>query len=461
MLYRVLRVRYALYHSNSARFRAFRFYRTIAMINDLSSVVPPKPQSRVESAPAAASAPVPAGSAGTVLIIEPNFTGHRWRYAGWAADAYIEAGYSCVIVTDPANAGHSIAKRIVAEARPELQIQFIAGPEHAGRGLAKITERVSYVRFFRDFKHLYSVASRGRDIALVVVPYVDYFFYTLPFTGSPFGATPWVGITMRANFHHAKVGVKAPREPLLNAVKGRLFQRAIRTQGMRTLLTIDPTLTEWCAGTRGHRESHQPLHGAAVQYLADPFPDATASDPHQARARLGLKEGKHLLVYGAISERKGIQELVAALLQRHGQSTPTLVIAGAQEDDVREYLRSSGPLTPPAVVMDRFISAEEELDLFSACDVIWLGYKGHYGMSGVLVQAYRFGKPVIATADGLIGWFCRTGELGPVLDDLSVEGINRAIDQVMTDEPRSAPAAHLLDRNTLNHFKDTLRQAMQ
>ena len=66
----------------------------------------------------AASGALDMSATETVLVIEPNFTGHRWRYAGWAADAYIEAGYSCVIVTDPANAGHSIAKRIVAEARP-------------------------------------------------------------------------------------------------------------------------------------------------------------------------------------------------------------------------------------------------------------------------------------------------------------------------------------------------------
>jgi glycosyltransferase involved in cell wall biosynthesis len=111
--------------------------------------------------------------------------------------------------------------------------------------------------------------------------------------------------------------------------------------------------------------------------------------------------------------------------------------------------------------MDRFITAEEELDLFSACDVVWLGYKGHYGMSGVLVQAYRFGKAVVATADGLIGWFCRTGELGTVVDDLSVTSINRAFDKVFEERPAAAPAGpHLLERNTLSHFKQTLRQAI-
>ena len=392
----------------------------------------------------------------TVLIVEPNFTGHRWRYAEWAAAAYAEAGYRCVIVTDPVNADHALAKRIAAENRPELQIQFVAPLKHDRRGAAKL----SYVRFFRDFKHAFDVASRNRKVALVVVPYIDYFFYSLPFTGSPFGATPWVGITMRANFHHAKVGVKAPREPLVNAIKAQLFQRAIRTPGLKTLLTIDPTLTEWCAGKPGHRERHQARRSAAVQYLADPFPDAKATEPLAARQRLGLGAGKHVLVYGAITERKGIQELVAALAQRSSSERPTLVVAGAQDDETRAFFSSAGKLSPPAVFMDRFVTAEEELDLFSACDVVWLGYKGHYGMSGVLVQAYRFGKPVVATADGLIGWFCRTGELGPVVDDLSVTSINRAFDKVFEQRPKAPARDHLLERNTLSHFKQTLRQAI-
>jgi glycosyltransferase involved in cell wall biosynthesis len=391
----------------------------------------------------------------TVLIVEPNFTGHRWRYAEWAAAAYVEAGYRCVIVTDPANAGHSLATRIARENRPELQIQFVEPLQHGRRGFAK----VSYVRFFRDFKHAFDTASRNRKVALVVVPYVDYFFYSLPFTGSPFGATPWVGITMRANFHHAKVGVKAPREPLVNAVKGQLFQRAIRTPGLKTLLTIDPTLAEWFARTG--RASHQAGRSAAVQYLADPFPDAKATEPLAARQRLGLGAGRHVLVYGAITERKGIQELVTALAQRGGSDPLTLVVAGAQDDETRAFFSATGALSPAAVFMDRFITAEEELDLFSACDVVWLGYKGHYGMSGVLVQAYRFGKPVVATADGLIGWFCRTGELGPVVEDLSDTSINHAFDKVFEERPAAAPAGpHLLERNTLSHFKQTLRQAI-
>jgi glycosyltransferase involved in cell wall biosynthesis len=154
--------------------------------------------------------------------------------------------------------------------------------------------------------------------------------------------------------------------------------------------------------------------------------------------------------------------------------TPTLVVAGEQDAATREFLRLRAQrLNPAPVLLDLFVTNEMELDLFSACDAVWLGYKGHYGMSGVLVQAYRFQKTVIATADGLIGWFCRGGGLGPVIDDLSPEAITRAIETVFAGErPRSedtvVPAVsaqetsheRLLERNTLEQFKRTLQEAM-
>ncbi|KMZ13745.1 Transcriptional regulator [Candidatus Burkholderia humilis] len=119
----------------------------------------------------------------TALIIEPDFSGHRWRYAEWAANAYMEAGYRCVIVTEPRNASHSLVKKIQSQSGGHLDIELIAPPEHKGRSVA-------YARFHRSFKHFFDTASRNHRVALVVVPYVDYFLLALPFLRSPFGKTP-------------------------------------------------------------------------------------------------------------------------------------------------------------------------------------------------------------------------------------------------------------------------------
>ncbi|WP_350029763.1 glycosyltransferase, partial [Caballeronia sp. INML5] len=85
-------------------------------------------------------------------------------------------------------------------------------------------------------------------------------------------------------------------------------------------------------------------------------------------------DGLHVLVYGAINERKGLFELIEALAQRPSAQSPTLVIAGAQDEDVRARLATAiAKLKAPVpVVFDRFIPAEMELDLFSACDAVWL-----------------------------------------------------------------------------------------
>ncbi|HTI19146.1 MAG TPA: group 1 glycosyl transferase [Trinickia sp.] len=397
----------------------------------------------------------------SVVIIEPNFTGHRWRYAQWAADAFTEAGYRCLIVTESRNEDHRLARKIVAAGRPDLEIAFVDPPEARSASLS-VLGRISYFRYHRYFRYAYQLVSEFQQPALIVVPYVDYFLYALPFLGSPFQGTPWIGITMRATFHHRKVGVKAPDRRIVNAVKSLLFGRAVRVRGMRALLSIDPTLPEWSARALGQR-------AAAIRYLADPFPNAHADDPARARERLGLSLGRHLLVYGAITERKGIRELVTTLEQM-GSKAPTLVVAGEQDAATREFLGvHASRLQPAPVLLDLFVTNEMELDLFSACDAVWLGYKGHYGMSGVLVQAYRFNKPVIATADGLIGWFCRSGELGPVIDDLSTDAIGRAIDAVFDAKHpvlvKPVPTQNerherLLERNTLEQFKRTLQEAM-
>jgi glycosyltransferase involved in cell wall biosynthesis len=184
-----------------------------------------------------------------------------------------------------------------------------------------------------------------------------------------------------------------------------------------------------------------------------------------ARERLGLDpDQRYLLVYGAITERKGIYELVHALTRL--EHAPTLIVAGEQDAGTRHFMRNHvRSLTPAPLILDSFIANDIERDLFSACDAVWLGYKGHYGMSGVLVQAYRFGKPVIATEDGLIGWFSRRCELGPILSDLSSASIGRAITETMTSWPHaphsvSSGREDLLSRHTLGQFKQTLLQQM-
>lgn len=408
---------------------------------------------------AAADAPCPCTSTGDdwIAIIEPNFTGHRWRYVDWIAQASVEAGHRCVIVTDTEYAAHPLVQRIAREAWPERRVVLL-DLHTVARG--PLLDCSVYLRFRDFYARALAEVSRTMPVRLVVAPYADYFFYTLAAFGSPFGATPWIAIVMGMTFHHADMGLRTPRRPFVDRVKAMLFRRAMRARGLRSLFTIDPTLPGWFASTK-------PARAAPLVYLADPFPQTQAEHPLRARARLGLDaHTRYLLVYGAIGERKGIRELMHALTRKGG--APCLLIAGEQDDETRAFIDAHAPhLTPAPVIFDQFIPEDMERELFSACNAVWLGYRQHYGMSGVLVQAYRFGKPVLASADGLIGWFCRDGALGPLLDDLEPATIARALDAIdkldaggTAATPRPA-GEHLLARNTLDEFKRTLQDALR
>jgi glycosyltransferase involved in cell wall biosynthesis len=394
---------------------------------------------------------------GWVAIIEPNFGGHRWRYAEWIANACVEAGERCVIVTDREYASHPLSQRIASNADPDLTIAPVDLPATQPGWLLS---RSAYIRFHLMFAQAFNAVKRELPVRLVVVPYADYFFYMAGLFGSPFGSTDWIGLVMGATFHHSQVGVRTPRRPFVDRTKHALFGRSMHARGLRTLLTIDPTLPGWFARSRAAR------HAAPLEYVADPFPDIPVEDARSARARLGLDpQRRYLLVYGAIGERKGIRELVHALEPL--ADAPTLLIAGEQETEIRAFLNAHLPrLAHAPLVLDRFIPEDIERALFSACDAVWLGYRRHYGMSGVLVQAYRFGKPVIATADGLIGWFCRDGRLGPQLDDLTPASIVRALDVLAQrwnghDANAASPCTDsLLARNTLEQFTRSFQRVV-
>ncbi|WP_322106821.1 glycosyltransferase [Paraburkholderia sp. J41] len=421
---------------------------------------------------------------GWIAIIEPNFTGHRWRYVDWIAQACVEAGHRCLVVTDTGNASHPLAQRIAQQARPDLRLVLLdlhtvpRGPLFA----ASI-----YMRFRDFYARALAQVRRTLPVRLVVAPYADYFFYTLAPLGTPFGDTPWIAIVMGMTFHHAGAGLNTPRRPFVDVAKALLFRRGMRVRGLRKLFTIDPTLPEWFAATK-------PARAAPLDYVADPFPETSAADQQEARARLGLDPDprqRYLLVYGAIGQRKGVRELMRALIQGGTQSAPPrLVIAGQHEDDeTRAFIAEHAPqISPAPVIFEQFVPDAMERDLFSACDAVWLGYVRHYGMSGVLVQAYRFNKPVLASADGLIGWFCRDGSLGPRLDDLEPASIARGLDALAArwasgaregneandvsdvsdvsagnaPQPAAQPsgAAKLLALNTLDQFKRTLQAAL-
>jgi hypothetical protein len=391
------------------------------------------------------------------LVIEPDLSGYRWRYVQWTIEALVEAGYECTLWTQPRHRDHPL---LLAYQVSRVAVSIVTDRKRSyfARPCAWLNAANMGFGFYAAFASIYRRVVRTDSVDLVVVPDGDYILNAVGLLGSPFGSTRWMCIAMRQSFHLRDIGVKAPRRPLAEFVYKRLFYRALRRGNLSALLTIDPTFSAW------HAQS--PTRGGCppVHYLEGPFPDTDQVERHEARARLGIGNERCILVYGTISDGKGIKELLYACMRR--DEHPLIVIAGEQTKDVRAFIASiGGGLFSRVTVYDQFISPEMEADLFCACDAVWVGYKRHYGMSGVLAQANRYGKTVIATDSGLIGWFAKRDGLGPLLRSLSARSVNAAIDEAFALEGicRSTPRTSsddLLAAGTVNHFKKIVQTTL-
>jgi glycosyltransferase involved in cell wall biosynthesis len=400
-----------------------------------------------------------------VMIFEPHGHGHHGPYLQWMATGLAERGMEVTVVTLAEEMAHPSMRALSAAGRSVGQglLRIIASPS-AGfslrpqGGAARLASREwAYWRLFRAWYQQYA-----REVLpdLIFLPYVDYCLYALGLLGSPFGECAWTGLAMNPSFHYHHVGVLAPK-PRLSGVKKALFFRMLNNRHMRRLLTVDEPLAQYLAD-RGVEKA---------TFFPEPADLADLPDAVKAKNQLGLsRDRKTILVYGAISRRKGVFELLAAAADPAFPQLVDVVLAGKIPGDVGAEL--SRPIHCEMVargrlkIFDRFVEAGEESLLYAAADMIWLGYQGHYNSSGILIQAAKARKPVIACRDGIIGWQTERHHLGRTLDPADTLAVIAAIDALLdasaeTSETFDTSAGgEVWDPPSIVEAQDTLAESL-
>lgn len=344
------------------------------------------------------------------------------------------------------------------------QLTIITQPFRAfgtfdGNFLRMAVDMLVFRRVLGDF---YALASKDVRIDFVLLPYLDYCTHALAVAGSPFGATPWGGIIMRAAFHHAAMGIKAPAGRV-EGIKQWLFGRLLRASYLRALFTIDQALIEYVHAWPSEVRSR-------LVYLPDLA--VTKRSLSRSAAREGLRIAQDawvILVYGSLAKRKGIEVLLQASEHPEFPSRCHLLLAGKQTEEATAILQSSGAMHLRQAgrlhEIARYLSEEEENTAFSAADAVWLGYLAHYQMSGVLVQAGTMGLPSIACEEGLIGWLTTRYQSGVVVPISDPSVVARKIKDLFEtpgrvreygDNGRKAYASH-----TEDHAAKVLLQAIE
>lgn len=348
----------------------------------------------------------------TILIIEPFVQGHHGAYLHWIIRALLRRGHSVQLATFEPSLKHPSMREIFLNFGS--QVTVITKPFRAfGTFDGNFIRMTADMLVFRQLVgHFHALASKNSRIDFVLLPYLDYCTYALAVAGSPFGTTPWCGITMRTAFHYASMGVKAPTSKV-DQIKKWLFGRLLHNPYLRALFTIDQTLFEYA-------HVWPPDARARLVYLPDPAVIKRPIGRAVARERLNIPvDALVILVYGSLAKRKGIEVLLQTSEHSDFPSRCHLLLAGTQTSDATAILQSPGAMRLRNAnrlhEITHHLSEEEENVVFSVSDAVWLGYLSHYQMSGVLVQAGMMGLPSIACEEGLIGWLTARHQSGVVV----------------------------------------------
>jgi glycosyltransferase involved in cell wall biosynthesis len=368
------------------------------------------------------------GSSKRVLILELGVDGHHPFYVRLLLDSGLADSAEIILASQPKMFAHPAIAGSPVKFRPHPLELALSDETLWTTSPAAVTRR-SWT-FGKIYRRAFMELSKNAPIDFVIVPYIDDCLLGLAAPRKPFGDTAWLAITMRTMFHYDAMGVRAPKQRFAE-FRRWLTYRMLRQKCTAALLTIDPTLAEFAA-----RQS-DPLF-RKIRYVPDPAPQhSDVLSKQEARQRLNIaRDACLVLVYGAISARKGIVSLLEAAAAPECSRQIHVLFAGRiwglgelEKTDAWQSLTAQRRMH----MLNGFVDDEHERLIMAAADCMWVGYIDFYGVSSVMALAGRHAMPVLASDYGLVGHLAKTHHLGAVIeprDQLSiVHALNRLVNE--------------------------------
>jgi glycosyltransferase involved in cell wall biosynthesis len=384
-----------------------------------------------------------------IVIFEVALSGHHANYLSHLATLFLSQGHRISVTlleehhVDP----------VIVELLGNFPDRFKLIPLREGAFLRRGTKRLGVVgselKCWLMFRQAFKRLQAGEQVDQVFFPYLDYCLHAIALLGSPCGSVPWSGICMRPSFHYHAAGVLAPI-PKWRRVKAWLFRKLLGQRSLKTLFTIDELLEQ-----QVHLE--HPTITPRLVYVPDPAELSTRHNQASARNLFRLAQDDFvILVYGAIDPRKGIDQLLQGVRGQQLARKVRILVAGRHTPALREQLCHEHLVTS----IDGYADSETEEAAFRAADAVWMGYRAHYVMSGVLVLAAFAGKPVIATRNGLIGWMTQQHSLGMAIDCEDPAKVNAAVRNLINQAtwPPSMGMAGIQQRHSWHEFNRIILQ---
>ncbi|MFN8525899.1 MAG: glycosyltransferase [Chloroflexota bacterium] len=169
-----------------------------------------------------------------------------------------------------------------------------------------------------------------------------------------------------------------------------------------------------------------------------PLPAAFEVGTSEARQRLGLPAGAHIALFaGLIEPYKGLDTLIEAFAGVAARDPAAfLVVAGRPNHPIEPYRRRLAELglSQQAYIEARFMPGERLATYLCAADAVVLPYRDTTA-SGMLMAAWQFGRPVVASAVGDLSELIVEGRSGTLVPPMRANELAQAILRIFEDQP--------------------------
>jgi|688.fasta_scaffold93158_3 hypothetical protein len=360
-----------------------------------------------------------------ILIIETEYEGHYLTgYIKYILRSFKEKKIKIILLTSID--GKKKAKgplKILRNEKVKFQVEVINN--------IKINNYSSLNLFINQIK-LYFIIKKKFELLNSITPF-DYIFVTsvqkfdkaLALLGSPFADVNFTGIFLGAKFHLNHYDISHGSR--FNYLSEIIFKKLLKISTLQNIITNDHLL-----------ESYVKLHNwkgfKKLKFFHDPKEFNFYFSKLEARQKLGLQKNSILiLVYGALIDSKGIIELLSIFRESKLHKNIKVILAGKQMEEIKYFLKNSNFVKKlifdkKIYLFNSWIDEKIESLLFSATDIVWIGYKNYFSPSGVLYQAIHKSRPVIISNDGLINRLNKKIKVGYALNIFKplniIEGIN-------------------------------------
>lgn len=400
-----------------------------------------------------------------IMLFDVEVRGHHAGYIQHLLNYWCKQKYTNhldIVVSPKFLQQHSDVVKI-GSASNQQNINFVSITPEEEASLGDIGSFTG--RFRRAFQEWHLILNYTRLLApdQCLLMYLDTVLLRLALgVGLP---CPFSCIYFRPVFHYSDFASYSPswRERIWQQRDQLFLSRLLSSPSLQTLFCLDPFAVEYINELKGR---------SVAVHISDPvqiYSDLKL-EPEGLKRSLNIDHGRQVfLLFGALTERKGINQLLEAieLLPQHLCQRLCLLLVGPLDTQDNELTKTRITSIAQAMLVQiicrhKFVTDQEIQPYFVIADVVLAPYQRHVGMSAILVRAAAAQKPVLSSSYGLMGEVTRRYELGLTVESRTpneiASGLTIFLSQPSANFYNPIKMKQLAKENSAERFAKTIFQ---